>query len=201
MRKKLLFQLAGGLLIIMSLAVVYTTLLNKPYQFQGSIIDPPVPATDFVLKSGDGTQFQLSTYRGKVVLLYFGYTFCPDVCPTTLYDLAQVKTKLGVKSKDIIVAMITVDPERDTLEKLGEYATTFDSSFFGLRGDIKTLKAVWADYGVFRQKNEVESSARYLIDHTARVYVIDREGNLRMTFPFGIDWEAIADDLAYLLSE
>jgi protein SCO1/2 len=136
-----------------------------------------------------------------VVLLYFGYTFCPDVCPTTLYDLTRVKEALGEDSTDIVVAMITVDPERDTPEMLFNYVTTFDPAFIGLSDDIENLESMWSAYGVYRMLNDVESSAGYLVDHTARIYVIDRLGNLRMTFPFGMNWEGMADDLDHLLAE
>jgi protein SCO1/2 len=95
--------------------------------------------------------------------------------------------------------MVTVDPDRDSLEKLGDYVSTFDPAFHGLSGDLQTLEIVWSSYGVYREKNFVNSSAAYLVDHTARVYVIDRQGNLRMTFPFGMQWEAMADDIKHLI--
>ena len=201
MRKNLYYQFGVGLLLTLVLVFAGTKLFSQTYTYQGSLIDPPVPAPDFSLSAGDGTLFQLSDHQGQIVLLYFGYTFCPDVCPTTLYDLTQVKGKLGDQAKDIVVAMITVDPERDSLEKMGQYVATFDPAFFGLSGEIDALEAVWADYGVFRQKNEVEGSTGYLVNHTARVYIIDRDGNLRLTFPFGMAWEAMADDLNHLLGE
>lgn len=201
MSKTLFIQLAVGLSLGLVLVIVSTQFFDHSYAYQGSLIDPPTPAADFVLVSSDGTPFQLSNNKGEIVLLYFGYTFCPDVCPTTLYDIAKVKEKLGDRSKEIVVAMIAVDPERDTLEKLGHYVSTFDPTFFGLSEDFETLESVWDDYGVFRQKNDVESSAGYLVDHTARIYVIDRDGLLRLTFPFGMNWEAIAGDLNQLLDE
>jgi protein SCO1/2 len=201
MSKNLVYQLTVGLLIGLVLVLAGTQLFNQPYIYQGSLIDPPVPAADFTLLSGEGARFRLNEQQGKIVLLYFGYTFCPDVCPTTLYDISKVKEKLGDQGEDVVFAMITVDPERDSLEKLGEYVTTFDPTFYGLTGDLETLEAVWADYGIFRQKNEVEGSAGYLVDHTARIYVISRQGKLRLTFPFGITWEAMVDDLNQLLEE
>jgi len=176
-------------------------ILQPQYVYQGSVIDFPSPAPDFELTAADGKVFRLSNHRGRIVLLYFGYTFCPDVCPTTLYDLTQVKEKLGDQATDLDVVMITVDPERDELAKLGEYITTFNPAFYGLSGTRPALEAVWADYGVYVGVNEVEGASGYLIDHTARLFVIDRAGNLRLTFPFGMAWEAMAADLTVLLSE
>jgi protein SCO1 len=188
-------------LALVILGFLTVGILVPKYNYQGSIIDPPAPAPDFELTAADGKPFRLADHRGRIVLLYFGYTFCPDVCPTTLYDLTLVKEKLGEQSRDLVVAMISVDPERDPLPKLGEYVTTFDPVFYGLSGATETLASVWADYGVYVGVNEVEGASGYLIDHTARVYVVDRGGNLRLTFPFGMDWEAMAADLEYLLKE
>lgn len=201
MSKRFYFQLSIGILMGILLLIVGVRLNNQPYLYQGSLIDPPVPAPDFSLPLADGTKFQLSQYRGKIVLLYFGYTFCPDVCPTTLYDLAQVKITLGNQADDIIIAMITVDPNRDSSKKLSSYVRTFDPSFFGLSGEMSELEVVWNEYGVYRQENPVESSAGYLVDHTARVYVIDRLGNLQLTFPYGMSQDAMAEDLSHLLHQ
>jgi protein SCO1/2 len=185
----------------MFLTLVGIQLTNQPYSFQGSLIDPPVQAVDFVLESSDGGNFRLSDFRGKTVLLYFGYTYCPDVCPTTLFDLARAKKTLGDVGNDLVVAMITVDPKRDDLDVLGEYVRTFDPSFFGLSAESETLEAVWTDYGVYRAETQALGGAEYLVDHTARVYVIDSRGRLRLTFPFGMSRESMADDLRHLINE
>jgi protein SCO1/2 len=201
MSKRIFYQLGIGLILGFLMVFIGTQFFIQPYTYQGSLIDPPVSAPDFTLFVSDGTDFTLNDFRGRIVLLYFGYTFCPDVCPTTLYDITRVKDALGDQASDIIVAMITVDPKRDSLDILGEYVTTFDPAFYGLSGDTGSLKSVWADYGVYRGEVPVEGSAGYLVDHTARVYTIDQDGNLRMTFPFGMSWEAMADDIRHLLEE
>jgi len=154
---------------------------------------------DFSLAQADGTIFRLSEQRDKLVLIYFGYTYCPDVCPTTLYDLARMKERLGKNASNIQVLMVTVDPERDGPDHLEKYVTTFDPSFIGLTGDLTELEAIWSDYGVYRKKNETSGASGYLVDHASRVYVIDRGGDLRLTFPFGMAFEAMVDDLAHLL--
>lgn len=174
-------------------------LLTQPYAYQGSLIEPPLPTTDFSLQQADGTIFRLSDQQGKLVLLYFGYTYCPDVCPTTLYDLAKAKERLGKDASKIQVVMVTVDPERDAPDHLERYVTTFDPSFIGLTGDITKLESIWNDFGIYRKKNEIAGAAGYLVDHNTRVYVIDKKGDLRLTFPFGMAFEAMVDDLAHLL--
>ena len=172
-----------------------------PSQFKGTFLPTPIPAPDFALSNAAGDTVHLSDYEGEIVLLYFGYTFCPDVCPTTLYDLSMLTQSLEEQAGDIQVAMVTVDPQRDTLDKLGSYVTTFDPTFLGLSGDSAKLEAVWQAYGVYRAENQVEGAAGYLVDHTARIYVIDPQGELRLTFPFGISWQAMADDLKHLMGE
>jgi protein SCO1/2 len=174
---------------------------SPAYSYQGSLIDPPAPAPDFQLDSTQGVPFRLSEQHGKIVLLYFGYTFCPDVCPTTLYDLHRVTQSFPDMAGDMQVVMVTVDPQRDQLDKLGAYVTTFDPQFLGLSGELEALESVWADYGVYRAENQVEGKANYLVDHTARVFVIDPRGHLRLTFPFGMSWEAMAADIAHLTRE
>ncbi len=97
--------------------------------------------------------------------------------------------------------MVTVDPERDAPDHLEKYVTTFDPTFIGLSGDIEELSSIWRDYGVFREKNNTAGATSYLVNHTARVYVVDTNGGLRLTFPFSMAAEAMADDLAYLLGD
>jgi protein SCO1/2 len=146
----------------------------------------PRPAADFVLKTADGSEFRLSSYRGKVILLDFGYTFCPDICPTTLAELAQVRAQLGEAAKQVQVVFITVDPERDSPERLRSYTQAFDPSFIGLTGSPEQLAAVRQAYDVFAEKQVVPgTSAVYLIAHSAYVYLIDPEGQLQQLFPFG----------------
>lgn len=198
MAKKLFRQLFIGVLIgVIFIAGFY--FFAQPYEYQGSLIDPPLPAADFSLKQADGTIFNLAEQKGKLVLLYFGYTSCPDVCPTTLSDLKKVKQSLGGVSSQVEVVMITVDPERDSSEYLDTYVKAFEPKFIGLSADIEDLEIIWQDYGVYREKQENTGATGYLVDHTARVYVIDTDGKLRLTFPFGMASEAMADDLKHLL--
>lgn len=171
----------------------------KPYTFHGMVLQSPQPSANFTLPSHDGRPFNLHDYRGQIVLLYFGYTTCPDVCPTTLAELKHARELLGAQKDKVQVVMVTVDPERDTPEVLSEYMTHFDSSFIGLSGTPEQLAQVATRFGIFYEKQKVASALGYLVDHTATVMAIDRDGYLRVVFPFGMPAREIADDLEYLL--
>jgi protein SCO1 len=180
--------------------MVTTSTALESADFAGTELTPPLPATDFILKATDGADFRLSQLRGKVVLISFGYTFCPDVCPTTLVELSQVRARLREAAKRVQVVFITLDPERDTLERLRIYTTAFDPSFIGLAGSDEQLAQVRKMYGVMAEKQVVSgTAASYLIAHSAYTYVIDQEGRLRLLFPFGLSIEEMADDIVQLL--
>jgi len=189
----------GAVLILAIIGVVYS--LSKPYTFRGSVLEPLQLAPEIRLTNFDGQPFQLSEQRGKVVLIFFGYTSCPDVCPTTLAEFRKVFAELGPQAAQTRVVFITVDPERDTPDKIAAYVTIFHPDFWGLTGSQAELETVYKAYGVFREKQESSSAAGYLVSHTATVYVIDKQGNLRLTFPYGLGWEAMFKDIRYLLQE
>ena len=168
--------------------------------FKGGVLEPAHPAPDFALPASDGSTFRLREQRGRAVVLFFGYTFCPDVCPLTLSEMVQVRTQLGEKAARVRVAFITVDPERDTVARLRTYVGAFDPSFLGLTGAPDALTRVRQAYGVVAEKRAVAGTkAAYLIDHSAFAYVIDPEGRLRLMFPFGTSIDDMAHDLGLLL--
>ena len=187
--------------LTLTIAYLGSTLLSQRYTFQGSVIEPSIPAADFALTDQDGQLFQLSDQRGKVALLFFGYTSCPDVCPTTLADFKHVFNQLQGRAEQVRFVFVTTDPNRDTPGRLKTYLGLFDPSFVGLSGDLTDLEEVWRSYGVFRQKQDTGSETAYLVDHTSSVYVIDSAGNLGMTFPYGMEREAMVADLLHLLKE
>jgi protein SCO1/2 len=177
-------------------------LLRKPTSYRGTTYGEPYPvAPEFALTRSGGTGFRLSEARGKVVALFFGYTSCPDICPTTLAELNQALEELGESGDQVQVLFVTVDPERDTPERVQEYVNHFNASFIGLSGSEAELAGVWNDYGVFRQVVESSSAAGYLVDHTARVTLIDQQGNLRVSFGFDTPVEDVVHDLDLLLKE
>jgi protein SCO1/2 len=183
-------------------AIVLWTLANPAnYTYQGTEINPPAQAYDFSLVKADGTTFRLSDQHGKIVLLYFGFTHCPDVCPTSLVDVKRAFAKLGDLAEEVVFVFITVDPERDTAEKMAEYASAFHPDFVALSGTEEELMPIYESYGVYREKEQVKSEVDYLYAHTAIVYVIDRAGNWRMSFPFGMGSEPMAEDLSHLIKE
>jgi protein SCO1/2 len=199
MERKLLW--AGlAVVILLGLASAGVMLTQKAATLRGSEITPAQPAPEINLKDQNGRPFQLSALRGKVVLLYFGYTSCPDVCPTTLADLRQVRSMLGDKGQDVQVVFITVDPDRDTPDRLQSYVSAFDPSFLGLGGSLSDLEPVYQSYGVYREIDKSgDSAGGYSVTHTARVYLIDPQGNLRLTYSFGTLPEDIAHDIRVLL--
>jgi protein SCO1/2 len=191
-----------GLAILVGLLAVFLLLgPQRAYTFQGSLIEPAVAAPPFELTDMDGQPFQLSDLDDQVVVMFFGYTGCPDVCPVTLTEFLQIRSKLGEAAADVSFVFVTVDPERDTPERMRKYLTNFDPEIIGLTGERSELEPVWADYGVYQAKAEGGSEANYLVDHSSRVYVIDADGNLRLTYLFGTENQLIAEDVRHLVSK
>jgi protein SCO1/2 len=169
---------------------------------RSGVFKPPRAAPDFTLRGSDGADLRLSRYRGKVVALGFGYTYCPDVCPTTLHDLARARAKLGAAGRDFQVVYVTVDPERDTAERLRQYVAAFDPSFLGATGTPEQLDGVRKDYGILTTRKEVAGKpSAYQIHHSSYVYLIDRTGTLRAMMPFGVTVEDMAHDVQVLLGK
>lgn len=167
-----------------------------------NVVEPPKQLVDFEMPSNTGEDVKLSDFRGKPVLLFFGYTHCPDYCPTTLGEFKQIKKQLGEQGDDVAYVFISVDGERDTPDVLNRYVTTFDPSFVGLQGTSKNLQPIAKDYGLFAKKNtQVESAGGYLVDHTVVTYLIDKQGQLRVFYPFGVQPSTIATDVATMLKE
>jgi protein SCO1/2 len=135
---------------------------------------------DFTLTDHTGKTRTLADFRGKVVVVFFGYTHCPDVCPTTLADLKVAREQLGEDGKRVQVLFVTVDPERDTRELLSNYVPTFDPSFLGLYGDPAATARVAKEFRVFYQKVPGKTPDSYTVDHTAGSYVFDPQGRLRL---------------------
>ncbi|MCC6313002.1 MAG: SCO family protein [Thermomicrobiales bacterium] len=188
----LLLLIAGGALFARQ---------RSGYAFNGGEFTPPQPAPELALIDADGEPFSFADRVGTVQLLYFGYTTCPDLCPTTLLDFATVKEDLGPDADRVRFLMASVDPERDTAERLQEYMGFFDPDFIGLRGDAEETAAAAQAFGVTVKRVEhPESSTGYLIDHTALIYVIDQEGRLRLSYPYGTDPALIAADVRHLLN-
>ena len=174
---------------------------RRPYEFHGTIITPPLPLSHVSLQTAGGESFRLSEQKGKIVLLFFGYTNCPDVCPITLGTFKQVHDRLGENTQNVKFVMITADPERDTPDKVAAYAARFNPEFIGLSGNLNDLQSLWKELGVFVEKQQSTSAAGYLVSHTASVYVLDQNGSLIMTLPYGTSAIDMANDVSELLKQ
>jgi protein SCO1/2 len=190
------------------LALLLSCLLGCPAKqesadvaFVGSDIAGAKLGSDIDLVDHAGRPRHLSDFKGKLVALFFGYTHCPDVCPTTMAELAKALRQLGPRGKDVQVLFVTLDPERDTAEVLKRYVPSFDASFLGLRGDEASTKKVAQDFKIFFARQESDSKAGYTIDHSAGVYVFDRKGDLRLYLNHGQSSKDIAHDFGLLLKE
>jgi len=194
--------LLAVLAIVVAGGVFWWTNRTEPYQFKGGEISPAAIAPSLDLTDQDGNPFTLAQQKDKVSLIYFGYTTCPDLCPTTLIDFATVKDELGEDAAKVDFILVTFDPERDTEARLKEYLNFFDPEFIGLYGDEAQTEQFLQDYGVTIKRIEYpNSSTGYLIDHTALIYVIDKDGRLRLTYPYGTDPLMIVEDMNYLVTE
>lgn len=154
---------------------------------------------NFQLTDHNGKSRTLADFKGKAVVMFFGYTHCPDVCPTTMSDLAQTLILLGKDADKVQVLFVTVDPERDTQELLAKYVPAFNSGFLGLWGDEAATAKIAKDFRIFYQKNKGKDRQRYDVDHTAGTYVFDPSGKLRLFMSYGKGAEIIAHDLRILI--
>lgn len=155
---------------------------------------------DFALTDHNGKMRTLADFKGKAVVVFFGYTQCPDVCPTTMSEMAAVMKELGPLADKVQVLFITVDPERDTPELLAQYVPAFDPRFLGLVGDKAATEKTANEFKVFHQKIPGKEAGSYTVDHTAGSYVFDPQGRIRLFVRHGQGAEPIAHDLKLLLS-
>lgn len=172
---------------------------SKP-QFKSIDLTGADYAKDFQLPDAEGRTRSLQDFRGKAVVVFFGFTQCPDVCPTTLTELAQAKKLLGPDGEHVQGVFVTVDPARDTPEVLKAYMANFDPGFVALRGSPEQLEAVAKDFKVYYKKVEGKTPTSYTMEHSAASFVFDPQGRLRLYTRYGSGVQALADDLKLLLS-
>lgn len=171
----------------------------RPLAFVGTDVMGSGLGRDFELDGQDGKRYRLSNFHGKVVVLFFGFTHCPDVCPTTMQTLAKTMQMLGANSKDVQVLFVTLDPARDTQQVLSKFVPAFHLRFIGLRGSEAEIAKVAADFKVFYQKQPLGGKGGYSIDHSSGIYLFDRQGALRVYAGHGQSTRDMAHDIALLL--
>lgn len=171
----------------------------SPPALKAGAFDPPRQAPEFDLRGSNGGELKISQYRGKVVLLAFGFTSCTAVCPTTLNTFAVARRQLAAAAADLQVVYITVDPQRDDAARLKKYLGSFDPTFVGGTGTEQQLAAVRKDYGISAQKQVLGDSYSY--DHSSFTYLIDRSGRIRALMPYGHSPDDYVHDLTLLLKE
>lgn len=193
-------RLAGALCVLALLGLVGCQPSPPPPVFNATDVTGAPFARDFTLTDHHGEVRRLADFRGKLVAIFFGYTHCPDVCPTTLSDFAVALEQMGDDAARVQVVFVTVDPERDTPELLRAFVPAFNPTFLGMYTDAESLRALAAEYKVVYQKTGVKAPDDYLIDHSAGTFVYDTAGRLRLHVPYGTGPDAIAQDMKTLLA-
>lgn len=168
--------------------------------FKGIDVTGAPMGRELKLTDHNGTPRSLADFRGKVVVVTFGYTQCPDVCPTTLADLSSAVKKLGADASRVQVLFVTIDPKRDTPELLKQYVPAFDPGFLGLYGDEAATRKATSEFKVYAQERAGKTAQTYTMDHTAQTFAFDREGRLRLVFGYGVAPDALVSDFRILLN-
>ncbi|HRM00205.1 MAG TPA: SCO family protein [Acidovorax sp.] len=184
-----------------SAAGLFAACSEKKAEFRGVDITGADYARDFPLTDHNGQARHITDFAGKVVVVFFGFTQCPDVCPTSMQEMAEVKGLLGEDGDRLQGIFITVDPERDTAEVLKAYMANFDPSFLALRGSPEQLAAVAKDFKIYYKKVDGKTPTSYTMDHSAGSYVYDTAGRLRVYNRYGSGTQALAADVKTLLAE
>lgn len=179
-------------------ALPATTFANTPMRLKAGVFEPAQAAPEFALKGSDGAALNLARFKGRLVLLVFGFTHCPEVCPTTLATLAQARQALGPDAAAVQVVYVTVDPERDSLDRIRQYLAAFDPTFIGGTDTPEALAAMRKRYGVVARK--VPQANAYGMNHSTSVWLIDRAGRLRAMMPYGHEAADFVHDLKLLLA-
>ena len=197
-RRHAVQSMAGAVALALSAGILAACSPDKP-QFKSVDLTGADYASGFSLSDQNGQTRTLKDFAGKVVVVFFGYTQCPDVCPTTMAELAQVKKLLGPDGDKLQAVFITVDPERDTPELLKAYMGNFDPSFVALRPSMAQLPEVAKDFKVFYKKAEGKTPGSYSMDHSAGSYIFDAKGRIRLYTRYGSGTENLVSDIRLLL--
>ncbi|MYM90317.1 redoxin domain-containing protein [Rugamonas sp. FT82W] len=185
---------------LVAMAITFGVQAADTLGLKAGVFDPPRMAPDFTVRGSDGKELKLSQYRGKLVLLEFGYTSCVDVCPVSLGMLAEARRQMGAQASQLQVIYVTVDPERDTPERMRNYLRAFDPTFIGATGTPQQMARVRQDYGITATKKMIDGSKTdYTVGHSSYLYFVDRKGSLRALLPFGRTAADVVHDATLLL--
>ena len=188
--------------LVLSLLLAVSAAAGNVAGLKSGVFEPPRAAPEIALRASDGSDFKLSKYRGKLVVLEFGFTHCAEVCPVSLASLAQARKKMGAAAAGLQVVFITVDPARDTAPHLREYLAKFDPSFVGLTGSQAQIDAVLKAYGISATRKMIDGSKTdYTMHHSSYLYFVDRQGMLRALMPFGRPADEMVHDATLLLQK
>lgn len=199
--KNSMWKRVVGLVLLMGTAVLLAACGAGTHEFAGSVLDSEQPVPDFTLQGVDGP-VSLSDFKGQYVFVYFGYTFCPDICPNTLGKLSRAIADLNADDAEQVTAiLISVDPERDTPELLAEYVAHFNPRFVGLTGTKEEIDQAGEAYYLYYEKHEGTVASGYLIDHSSRSFLVDKNGSALVAYPFDAKAEDIAKDLKWLIRQ
>lgn len=196
---RLLAVLAAGLLVAATVGWLGLRWIT-PHPYSGTVMQAPTPAPSMDgLFDTDGDPIELAAFEGDLLLVYFGYTNCPDVCPTTLSQVASALRRLGDDADRVHVLLVSVDPARDDPATLAGYVESFDPDFLAATGELADVERVASQYGIFFARGEAVGDDGYAVDHTATLMGIDGDGKLRIVWPAQLDVGRLADDLRELL--
>ena len=201
MQKRNAIKTIAASALLISATALFSACAEKKAEFKGVDITGAEYARDLPLTDHNGQPRHLKDFAGKVVVVFFGFTQCPDVCPTSMQELAEVKRTLGADGERLQGIFVTVDPERDTADVLKAYMANFDPTFLALRGNAQELAAVAKDFKIYYKKVDGKTHTSYTIDHSAGSYVYDTAGRLRVYHRYGSGAAALAADVATLLKE
>lgn len=201
MQKRNAIKTIAASALLISASALFSACAEKKAEFKGVDVTGAEYARDLPLTDHNGQSRHLKDFAGKVVVVFFGFTQCPDVCPTSMQELAEVKRTLGADGERLQGIFVTVDPERDTADVLKAYMANFDPTFLALRGNAQELAAVAKDFKIYYKKVDGKTPTSYTMDHSAGSYVYDTAGRLRVYHRYGSGAAALAADVATLLKE
>ena len=188
-----------AVMAVLALAVYFIAAELRPHVYTGTVLQSPGPAPELGLTAHTGDTIEIDDFAGDIALIYFGYTQCPDLCPLTLSAAAEARKEMGDLGNRVHVMMVTVDPERDSPEYLGDFVTRFDPTFLGLSGTDEQLGIVTSLYGVWADTESATWDGGYLVDHTSTLMAVAPDGHLRLVYGPDVEASQLAVDLIALL--